>query len=99
MDAKLPGRSHITIDDRRFFLVMPCRSLERLGGSRTSGSIDEASKQDSLANREIFADIGIDYVLDARTGTHTLDDIVISFQGEQHPGAGVAQLVMNLSLI
>src|SRR5436190_19849126 len=101
MDAKWQGRSrsHITIDDGGFLRVLPCRSLERLSGSRASGPIDEACKQHALAYREIFADVGIDYVLDTCTGTHALDDMAISFQGEQHLGTRVAQLVMNLFLI
>src|SRR5438270_5163642 len=99
MDAKWQVRSYITIDDGAFLPVLPCQSLERLGGSRARGPINEACKQHELAYREIFADISIDYVLYTRTGTHALDDMAIGFQSEQHLGTRVAQLVMNLSLI
>ena len=58
--------------------------------------LDEVHQHVALARGEVFTDIGVDYLRDARVGTHPLGHISKGLQREQDSNVGVSKLAMKL---
>src|SRR5207248_2245467 len=72
---------------------------KRSGSTVWLTAIDEAGNEDTLAQGQIFAHIGIDDVTNVTVEANTLGKPTMRREGEQHLGTGILKLVRDLLFI